>query len=62
MSNVKTEDRVKLAVKNTLKGLTTSEDIKAIIRFQFRETEKLKGGDLNDWELGLLGAHCVAFN
>ena len=62
MNNVRIETRVKLAVKNALKGDITGEDIKAIIRFQSKELEEMKGEALDNWELGLLGAYCVAFN
>jgi hypothetical protein len=62
MNNVRIETRVKLAVKNALKGNMTGEDVKAIIRFQSKELAEMKGEALDNWELGLLGAYCVAFN
>lgn len=62
MSNIKIEDRVKLAVKNALKGDITGEDIKAILRFQSKDLTEMKGEELNNWELGLLTSYCITFN
>lgn len=62
MSNIKTEDRVKLAVKNALKGNTTSEDIKAILRFQSKDLTEMKGEELKELYLGLLISYCITFN
>jgi hypothetical protein len=45
-----------------LRGITTGEDVKAIIRFQNKELEMEKGEPLDDWELGLLGAYSISFN
>ena len=62
MSNIKKEDRVKLAVKNTLKGDITSEDIKAILRFQAKDITEMKSEELNNLALELLISHCITFN
>jgi len=58
MNELQIKDRVKKAVKNALKGITTGEDVKAIIQFQNQEL----GESLNDWELSILGAYSIAFN
>ena len=62
MNELQIKDRVKKAVKNALKGITTGEDIKSIIQFQNQELEKEKGEPLDDFELGVLGAYSIAFN
>lgn len=62
MNELQIKDRVKKAVKNALKGNLTGEDVKSIIQFQNQELRMEKGEDLNDWELGVLGAYSIAFN
>jgi hypothetical protein len=62
MNDLQIKDRVKKAVKNALRGITTGDDVKAIIRFQNQELEMEKGEPLNDWELGVLGAYSISFN
>jgi len=62
MNETQIKNKAKLAVRRALVGVTTGQDVKAIVEYQLRGYVKEGMDPFSEYELALVATYMVQFN